>query len=216
MLTGRAVPGLTPEPYRPLTEALAGAVRRDVSADGLDLAGVRVRLGRLLPDWSDDSSGPSDGGESPILLAEAVKRLLEFLGQPDGCLLLLEDLHWADVESLDVIEYLATALTELPVLAVATVRPEGTVLERLARWRRYSEVAVLPIEPLTERGVRQVIAACLETDDVPPEAVACVAANSEGNPFLIEELLAGLVTSGRLIRVGDGWAAKGELRPSVP
>ena len=216
-LAGRALPGPTPVPYRPLTEALAAPFRSGAPLAPRDLSALRERIGRLLPDWPDrTASAEPRGGESPIQLAEAVARLLHLLGRGHGSVLVLEDLHWADVETLDVVDYLADALPDLGVLVLATMRPEGPILDRLARWRRHPDVTLLALERLSEAGVRRAVAACLGTDAPPPEAVGCVAANSEGNPFLVEELLAGLVTSGRLVREDRGWIVTGALRPSVP
>jgi DNA-binding CsgD family transcriptional regulator len=216
VLTGRAVPGRTPTPFRPLSEAFAAAFRHGGPAAG-DVAGLRAGLGGLLPERPDQSGRPAPPlPESPIELAETVTVLLHRLGQDHGVVLVLEDLHWADVETLDIVDYLADALANLPVLVLATVRPEGAALERLARWRRQPGVTVLALEPLTDVGVRRAVAGCLDSDAPPPEAVAFVAANSEGNPFLVEELLAGLVTSGRLLRDGGAWTVTGVLTPAVP
>lgn len=218
VLAGRGLPGPTPSPYRPLIEAFAARFRDDAPLGEREPAGVRERLGRLLPDWSGAGVVRSepDAGESPLVLAEAVARLLHWLGRSDGCVLLLEDLHWADVETLDIVDYLADALVDLPVLVVGTIRPEQRVRDRLARWRRHPNVTVLALEPLSEDGIRHAVAACLDTDAPPPDAVACVAVNSEGNPFLVEELLAGLITGGRLTVDEGTWAVTGALRPSVP
>jgi DNA-binding CsgD family transcriptional regulator len=217
ILSGRALPGPTPVPYRPLTEAFAAPFRHRAPLVPRDLAALRERIGRLLPDWPGPTQGREPhGAESPIQLAEAVVRLLHLLGRDHGTVLVLEDLHWADVETLDVVDYLADALGELGVVVLATMRPDPPVLDRLARWRRHPEVTLLALEPLSEAGVRRAVAACLGTDAPPPEAVGCVAADSEGNPFLVEELLAGLVTSGRLVREDGAWTVTGALRPSVP
>ena len=98
-LAGRCVPGDSPVPYRPLTEAFAAAFRGPSPPRDPPLAGFGVHLGRLVPHWRDDGAGGTD--ESPVLLAEAVVRLAHLAaGDGDATLLLLEDLHWADVETL--------------------------------------------------------------------------------------------------------------------
>ncbi|WP_182481251.1 helix-turn-helix transcriptional regulator [Nocardioides immobilis] len=218
VVAGRGLPGPTPSPYRPLIEAFAAPFRDGTLLVDRDLAAVRARLGRLLPDWAGtpETAPGLDASESPLVLAEAVARLLRWLGREDGCLLLLEDLHWADVETLDIVDYLADAVVDLPVLLIVTLRPEQRVRDRLARWRRDPDSTVLALEPLSEDGVRRAVAACLDTDAPPPDVVACVAVNSDGNPFLVEELLAGLITSRRLALDEGTWAVTGDLRPSVP
>src|SRR5262245_65190518 len=96
-LSGRAVAGASPVPYRPLTEAFLRAFRTTEPPKTRELAGFAGQLGRLVPAWRNGISGGAD--ESPVLLGEAVVRLCRVVARNDGCLLLLEDLHWADVET---------------------------------------------------------------------------------------------------------------------
>ena len=214
VVAGRAVAGPNPVPFRPLTEALIGAFRSSRPTDLPALAGFGGQLGRLVPDWRTDTPGGAD--ESPVLLGEAVVRLTRLIAGDEGCVLLLEDLHWADVETLAVVEYLADALRDEPVLCLCTARPEGAVVETLARLRRNDAVTVIALSSLPSEGVERIVAACLATDRVPPDVLECIQANSEGNPFLIEELLAGLVASNALTFEDGRWATTGLLTPAVP
>ena len=61
---------------------------------------------------------------SLVFLGEAVLRLLRALSAQAGCLLVLEDLHWADGETLALLEYLADNLSAERVLCVGTLRDE--------------------------------------------------------------------------------------------
>ena len=107
VLTGRSVPGASPVPYRPLTEALLGAFRNNGPPDDAALGGFLGHLGRLVPPWRSDVVSAD---ESPVLLAEAVVRLLVAHGHDTGSVLLLEDVQWADPETLALLDYLADAL----------------------------------------------------------------------------------------------------------
>jgi class 3 adenylate cyclase/DNA-binding CsgD family transcriptional regulator len=224
VLSGRAVPGASPVPYRPLTEAFLSAFRTTRPTEAPGLAGFGGQLARLVPAWGTGGGGGAD--ESPVLLGEAVVRLLRLVGAGRGSVLVLEDLHWADSETLAVVEYLADALRGQPSLCLCTARPEGAAVSVLSRLRRSEGVTVLGLDRLSRAGVERAVASCLSGGGVPDAAVLscaapadvleCVAANSEGNPFLVEELLAGLVTSGAL-RLADGrWQSTGRLAPSVP
>ena len=122
VLAGRAVPGASPLPYRPLTEAFLGAFRASGPPDDPALAGLGNHLGRLVPEWRTGSASADD---SPVLLGEAVVRLLAVHGAGRGTVLLVEDLQWADPETLAVLDYLADALRGEPVLCVCTSRPDG-------------------------------------------------------------------------------------------
>jgi DNA-binding CsgD family transcriptional regulator len=213
VLSGRAVPGASPVPYRPLTEAFLSAFRSAGPTEAPELAGFGGQLGRLVPAWGTGGGGAD---ESPVLLGEAVVRLLRLVGAERGSVLLLEDLHWADVETLAVVEYLADALWAEPVLCLCTTRPEGAGVPVLSRLRRADGVTVLGLDRLSRAGVERAVASCLAADTAPADVLECVAANSEGNPFLVEELLAGLVTSGALRLAEDRWESTGRLTPAIP
>jgi DNA-binding CsgD family transcriptional regulator len=140
---------------------------------------------------------------------------LRQLADTAGCLLILEDLHWADVETLEVVDYLVEALRGEQVLTVFTSRPAGATSELLPRLQRRDPAALIGVEPLAEPQVERVVSACLSTD-APVGLSAFVATHSEGNPFLVEELLAGLVSSGALSRIGSHWVTTDVLKPTVP
>jgi DNA-binding CsgD family transcriptional regulator len=212
VLSGRAVPGASPTPYRPLTEALLGAFRTMPAPNDPSLAGFEGHLGRLVPTWS----GPGAAEESPVLLAEALVRLLSLVARDRGAVLQLEDVHWADPETLAVIDYLADALREEPVLCVCTARPSGAAVDILTRLDRREADAVVRVGPLGPTGVLQMVTACLAVTDPPAGLCEFVLTHSDGNPFLVEELLAGLAATGDLRQEGGHWLIDGPLRPSVP
>jgi predicted ATPase len=94
VLSGRAVPGASPLPFRPLNEVLLVAGRAGGPPQARELAGFGGQLARLVPDWGVAAPGGAD--ESPVLVGEAVLRLLRVLGRAGphaGCLLVLEDMH---------------------------------------------------------------------------------------------------------------------------
>ncbi len=213
VLSGRCVPGDSPVPYRPLTEAFASHFRTPSAPSDPRLAGFGGHLGKLVPQWRGDAPGGAD--ESAVLLGEAVVRLADLAGAK-ASLLILEDLHWADAETLAVVEYLADAIADEPLLCLCTARPEDRVLDTLARLRRNDDVTVLGLDPLSVDDVREIVATCLASDDVPAEVATWIERNSDGIPFLVEELLAGLVAGGALVRDERGWVTDGPLGTTIP
>ena len=109
-------------------------------------------------------------------------------------LLILEDLHWADTSTLDLVVYLAHNLDDQPVLLLATYRAdEPTSTERLWRLadgvRRSGSGEVLELGPLENDE----LAALLEAhagSRLAPGLTETIVTRSEGNPFYAEELLA--------------------------
>ena len=61
-----------------------------------------------------------------------------------------------------------------------------------------------------------IVVACLGMDAVPPDVLTWMVAHSDGVPFLVEELLAGLVATGTLAVDDEGWTTTGPLSPSIP
>lgn len=204
-------------PFRPLAEALLSLFRSGRQPDEMELGPYRPVLGRLVPDWSRGESVPEDG--SLVVLAEAVLRLTAMLGRDGGCLLVLEDLHEADAETLAVVEYLVDNLADLPTALVATIRDEPcAALDLASSAAQRGSATLLGLRRLGLPDVRELIASCLEVPpaDVPEQVATRLWQDSAGNPFMVEELLTGLVDSGLLTGGADGWNAVGELRAEVP
>lgn len=215
VLRGRAVPAPTPLAYRPVAEALCGGVRTGVVADDAPgLTPFRPILGWLVPEWRGDH-GRVEG--SVMALAEAVLRFLRVAADDRGCLVVLEDLHWADPESLKIVEYLADNLVSERVLCLVTVRDEGRSagleLARGLDARRTSRL--FELSRLGSQEVADMVDSCLGGDPLSDE-VLDLAARADGVPFLVEELLAAAVTSGALVTDGRSWARSTVAEPVVP
>lgn len=208
VLSGRAVRSASPVPLRPLSEALLAWLRTGRPPDDRQLAPYLPALSRLAPQLG---SATDDGASSVMLIGEALLRLAAALGGP-GTLLLVEDLHWADPETLSVLEYVADNAGDVPLLVLATTRPHesvavGELVEDLVA-RRAAEVVEL--EPLGEDAVRAMLGACLDGDP-PPEVEELVRRYASGYPLLVEEMLADLQTSGGIVRAEGRWVAGGDL-----
>ena len=197
MLAGRAVAGGAPTPFRPFAEALTSAGRAGRLPASEELGPFRPVLGRLIPEWRPPQ--PVPGEESPVFLGEAVLRLLRALAPQAGCVLVLEDLHWADQETLALLEYLADNLAAERVLCLATLRGyEGGEAAALASaLAARGSAAVLSLGRLDPAAMADMTRACLDAADLPDALHEFVAGRAEGIPFLVEEVLAGLVGEGR-------------------
>jgi len=209
--TGPAVP------FRPLTEALLAIGRDGPIPDDDELGPYRSVLGRLVPDWRDPDGGAPDG--SLIVLAEAVLRLTSIVGRERGCLLVLDDLQDADVETLAVVEYLADNVSRQATVLLATVRNEpGDALELVRAAARRPGCTGLELNRLDEPDVRRLIASCLGTEeiDIPADTTRQIWENSGGNPFAVEELLHSMVSARLLRQDADGWRSVGDVRAEVP
>ncbi len=188
VLTGRAVPASIASPYRPLTEALLQALRGLPFPADDGLAPWRPALRAILPAIAAEGDGHGD--HSPAVRGEAVLQLLRRLAGPAGLLLVLEDLHWADPDTLAVLEYLSDNLSAEPVLCVATCRdePATAAAELMARLHGRRAAARIALGRLSADQVAAMVRACLPAAS--EDVVARVQRVADGVPFLVEESLA--------------------------
>ncbi|RHW27973.1 ATP-binding protein [Nocardioides immobilis] len=151
VLAGRAVRSAAPMPMRPLGEALLAWLRTGSVPEDRRLAPYLPALGRLAPQLG---TAPDDGGSSVMLVGEGMLRLASALDGP-GALLLVEDLHWADPETLGVLEYVADNVRDVPLVVVATTRPYDAPVVTELVGALQSRGAATPIElaPLDEDEV---------------------------------------------------------------
>lgn len=204
-------------PYRSLTEAVLSLLRSGAPIDIDALGPYRPVLGRLVPDLRPASTDHGDA--SLIILAEAVLRLTALAGNGSGCLLTLEDLHDADSETLGVTEYLVDNLSQQPTLLLGTLRPEPcAALDLVRSVVQRGNGTLIELHRLDRPQVLRMIASYLETDprDVPPAVVELVWAGSTGNPFLVEDLLAGMCDSDVLVETATGWQVQQDALASRP
>jgi len=124
-------------------------------------------------------------------------------------MLVFEDIHWAEPQLLDLIEYVATWARETPLVIVCTSRPE--LLDSRSGWGSgRMETSRISLEPLSEEESRSLLAALLAVDDLPPELRQRVLDRAEGNPLFVEEVVRMLIEEGLVIRQGDRWQARRE------
>jgi tetratricopeptide (TPR) repeat protein len=169
VLVGRSIDLVGTElPYQPFAEALRP-------------------LGKP---WRAARQAPS----SQLRVFEETLALLTERAAAVPVLLVLEDLHWADISTLDLVVFLAHNLGDRPVLLLATYRADEPAsagrMRRLADGvRRSGSALVLELGPLGREELTALLAA--RAGSSLPAAVAdTIAARSEGNPFFAEELLA--------------------------
>ena len=179
-----------------LRQQLHGTATNTPTNGIADLLGVDGGVfARLLPEL-----GPA-GEESlaPALPPEQEKRrlfeafvdLFTRLVHVQPLLLSLEDLHWADATSLELLALLPRRLQGAPLLILTTARSDepGSALDHwLAALQRGRRVTQLPLKPLTGPEVARMIEATMASA-VPIAVVAAIHDRAEGNPFLVEEFL---------------------------
>jgi DNA-binding CsgD family transcriptional regulator len=200
VLTGRAVATGGSTPYRPLTEALAPWARTHSRSD-VELGAHARAFDVLVPGWA----GPAPEGLSPVFVAEALLQLLPTVGGGKPVVLLVEDLHWADEETLASIEYVADATESLPLLLIVTARDdEGPIARRLIRALAARGTArLLSLNPLDVSATRELAEIRLGRP-IAPALASLLVERAEGLPLFVEEILAALDACDCLCAGDDG------------
>jgi DNA-binding CsgD family transcriptional regulator len=214
VLSGRGTESAVPVPYRPIAEALLGAARMGLTADAPGVCDYRPVLGALVPEWSRPDDAVVE--LSPVVVGEALIRVLDQSGGLGG-LLVLEDMHCADPETLAIVEYLADNIETSRVLCVITLRDncQSTCLELLQSAVARRVATRIEVPRLSAAAVRQMAAACLDVDEL-PAGVGRLLADCDGLPFAVEEILAAAVSSGELVRDEKGWHIDEGVSTGVP
>ncbi|MHC4955794.1 MAG: serine/threonine-protein kinase [Planctomycetota bacterium] len=209
---GRAV-GIGGRNYEPFVEAFSDLLE----VEGKDRAELEARLTELLPSTPGVIQPLArfllgDVGESiekDALLA-ACADVMRALAAERPLVLIIEDLHLAGPESIDMFAYLARCVEQHPVLLIG-VMPEEEVEEGSALHELRTEAAshefreVMVLDPLTPDAADELV----RTIVVHPRTTSALAyplhLRTNGNPLVMLELLAHLRSSGALAQEGEGF-----------
>jgi DNA-binding CsgD family transcriptional regulator/tetratricopeptide (TPR) repeat protein len=215
VLAGRAVQAADTARLGPIVEALTEVARTTPMPADPALLPYRSALASIVPGWSGSTELKPE--VSPLVLGEALLRLLIAIGG-QGTLLVLEDLQFADPQTLAIVEYLADNLCGEPVHCVATVQ-EGDSSAAMQMMRTVCSrrtARLVPVGRLSEAEISQMAAACLEQATVPGPMLARLLADCDGLPLAVEEILAAAVSSGELVRGEAGWSVDENVTTGVP
>jgi class 3 adenylate cyclase len=217
VLFGHCSEGLV-VPYHPWVEALNHYVEHapddvlaaHVGAHGGALARVVPALARRVPEVARNGASADADGERYALL-EAVHGLLADAARDHSVVVVLDDLHWADAATLQVLRHLLSGANPPPVLIIGTYR--DTDLSRdhpltpvLADLRRESTVTRLSVRGLDDQEMLALVegAAGHELADDGIALAHTLYRETGGNPFFTGELLRHLYEIGAIVLGDDG------------
>lgn len=176
-------------PFRQVLADLAGALGSE-RLTALAGSGARA-LPVLVPELAEAGTSSGTAGQADLL--EVVARLVQRVCQDRVLAVVIEDLHWSDPSTRDLVGYLAPGGRGNRLLLVGTLRseppPAAPVDDLVDELGRLPGTERLDLGPLTPAGVAQMMAGILGS---PPDSGQAdrVAARSQGVPFLVEELTA--------------------------
>jgi DNA-binding CsgD family transcriptional regulator len=193
VLSGRCAELGDSVPYLPLADALHSAAG---AAPALaDAIAARPVLGLLLP---DRGTPQTPGGEAPGMAQQqlfgAVLGMLAELAGKTPVLLVLEDMHWADRSTRDLLTFLSRVLHRERVAVIATYRTDdlhrGHPLRAVAaELLRLPSVTAVEVGPLRDEAMAEHLTA-LAQGPLDAAALEAIIRRAEGNTYYAEELLA--------------------------
>lgn len=174
--------------FGPFIAIMRGLLRREGAARLAELLPAQPALARWLPELAA-ATGPVEAEPDRTRLLGEVLTLVEQLSASQSLVLVLEDLHWADDSSLDLLAFLIANLTYCDALIVGTYRPPGSSQLRnmVAELRRRPGVRQLSPQPFTRYEVGRQLAALLGREPE-PGFIGRVFERSAGNPLFVEAL----------------------------
>jgi len=193
VLIGGCVEVGTALPYAPVTALLRMLVRsRGAGKVSALLPGNQAaELSALLPEFGEQPSG-ADPAMARARLFEALLTLCEALGEERPLVLVIEDAHWADRSTCDLLTFLVRNLRQAPVLLVVTFRSEDTepapLRSLIAGLGRMEGVQRIELEPLSRRDVAAQLEGILNGPPR-PALINAVYQRGGGNPLFTEALV---------------------------
>jgi predicted ATPase/transcriptional regulator with XRE-family HTH domain len=223
VLTGRCYESQQTLAYAPFLEVLTQAVPLADTASQ-PLASQWPEVARLLrdlpPDQRVSASAPAlrNGGSAQQRLFWQVSDFLGTLAAQAPLAVLLDDLHWADLASLDLLQHLARHTRERAILLVGTARAidalrQYPLADTLRDLRRDELVERIVLPPLKAADTAELIGASLggatgavgSASEVSAEVAQSIYARSEGNPFFARQLTRALQEQDALAFEAGQW-----------
>ena len=230
-LEGRSYAGASAVPYGPfadLSRRFAGITDEDPEPRARSR--LRRALERTLPGGLETNALIASmlgmrlerdeanhlATHSPRALQQRLFALIEDLfrrlAQQQPTVLVMEDLHWADDSSIELIRHLLPLVRQVPLAIVGVHRRgEGDLpLRRLVTEEYADRLTNIELVPLAREPTVTLVEQLLSSADSLPAAVQdLIIGKAEGNPFFVEEVIRTLIERGGLARSADGgpWVA---------
>ncbi|MGI9265205.1 MAG: AAA family ATPase, partial [Gammaproteobacteria bacterium] len=216
------------EAYLPFLESIDRLARTDQG----EL--VQELLGRYAPSWHAQFPWMLKSGhavEADLLATSPSRMLREFcdfierLSESVPILLWLEDLHWSDMATVDLLEAVASRSRNSRLMVIASYRPVDAAVSGapVAQSKRSlvarGDASELPLEFLDLQAVEQMVASRLDTPDLPKELCRLLQDQTSGNPLFVTTALNHLLTEEHLDQESGHWVLKAPievLRNSCP
>ena len=207
-------------PYLPFLEAIGNRLTTENTEElKARLGPAADELAQLFPQLGPVSAPGGDATQAKLRMFEAILLLLRDAARDRALLLVLEDLQWADPGTRELLDYMTRRLRSTNVLVLATYRIDEMhrkhpLVPTIQGWRRSGSAEFIELQPLSLAQVGEMVMAIFQEATVSDEFREFLQERSEGNPFVVEEMLRDAVDRGDIFRTSTGWDRKavGEIR----
>ena len=146
-------------------------------------------------------------------LKQAVLDLLEALAQSGPVVVCIEDLHWADPSSVDLLRSIAGG-QRLPLLLICTYRKTFSLYNDGIDGRMARHLIDIELQDLSPDQTLEMVESILGVSSIPPNLIGFVQEKIEGNPFYLEEMINALIDRKALVNDDGHWVMHGMVNAS--
>src|SRR5918994_563945 len=156
-----------------------------------------------------------EGDELVDRIIEATRGYLRARADLMPTVIVLDDLHWADSASLELLLNVAGLVESWPLLIICLLRPDKdapswSAIEQ-ARSQLGAHYTEIVLEPLDAAHSKELLGNLLYIEDLPESVRRLILNKAEGNPFFVEEVIRTLIDSGYIVRENGHWRATREI-----
>jgi len=212
-------------PYSPWIDALRAFLASRNAAQTIEVLGsFAPELVKLLPELSlqlpsVQPTTPLDPAAEKHRLFETLARFAVSLAAAHPLLIVLEDLHWSDEQSLELLHFFARRISAVPILILGTYRSEDSsprLAYHLTELNRAQLVEEIELAPLARSDVNRMVQAILKTESlISPDWLDLLMPLTEGNPFFVEEMTKSLLQTGARAGQWDTFQIPRSIQQSV-
>ena len=201
-------------PYLPFLEAIGNYLATARIAPLRDRLGTAAdELAQLFPQLGRPAAASGDPAQAKMRLFESMLMLLADAARQRALLLILEDLQWADPATRELLDYATRRLRSTNVLIAATYRTDEmhrkhALLPTIQGWRRGGQVEMVDLHALGPAQLGAMVCAIFDERQISDEFRDFLSERSEGNPFVLEEMLRDALDRGEIFRTETGWDRK--------
>jgi class 3 adenylate cyclase/tetratricopeptide (TPR) repeat protein len=189
----------------------------DAQLDGIDkqLAELGITAPDAAPLMAALLSIPSGDRYPPLMISPIRRRLrtleilvsvLETIASRRRTILVLEDLHWADPSTLELLQLIMSSALRISLIGILTARPEFQ-----PTWAATDGISVIDLPPLNNAEVEAIVFGVAHGKSMPREVIRELTKRCEGVPLFVEEVTRAVMESGIIEEEEFSWELTGPL-----